>query len=167
MIKGKVKIRMGDTIVHSSHGLCKVTGIIEELRSDGKTKKHTLELKPKKTIGGNCRILIPFDSMEKSGIRYPATKRELNKIMKILKRKRTGNKEKPIDYFKNKKIIKAGNLERIAELISDLNQYEYSSLLSKDKRMLDSVKEILAKELVFAKKIKVSEARKLINENLK
>jgi len=159
-------LEIGNTVVHPAHGFCKIIGIIQDSSSGKGQGEMSFELKPKKNVSGNFRIIIPVKAMKRSGVRSPVTKTELDKVLRKLKYNEKEDDEETIDYFKNQKKLKKGDLNKVAEVIRSLEKYEYQLLLSKDQKTLDLAREILAREIAYVKKISKTKANKIIDKNL-
>ena len=139
--------RKGDTVVHPEHG----AAVIEDLRERdflGETREY-LVIRPQH---GDLTLMIPVESCQDVGIRQVVSKREVKKILDVLKEDETMMATNWSRRFKNNnEKLKSGDPLQVAEVVRNLAIREREKGLSAgEKRMLSSAKRILVSELAFA-----------------
>ena len=150
---------VGDNAVYPAHGV----GIIEAIE--------------KKVISGNTQIfyvmrilhngmmiMIPKDNVHSVGLRQVISKREVSKIYNILKVKdvpRDNNQTWNRRYRQYTEKIKTGSVFEIAEVLRVLFRLKKTKELSfGEKKILDTVQNLLIKEISIVKRQKEEDTRK-------
>ena len=137
----------GDTVVHPEHG----AAVIEDLRERdflGETKEY-LVIRPQH---GDLTLMVPVDACNEVGLRQVVSKREVKKILDVLREDETKMATNWSRRFKNNnEKLKSGDPLQVAEVVRNLAIREREKGLSAgEKRMLSSARRILVSELAFA-----------------
>ena len=137
----------GDTVVHPEHG----AAVIEDLRERdflGETKEY-LVIRPQH---GDHTLMVPVDACNEVGLRQVVSKREVKKILDVLREDETKMATNWSRRFKNNnEKLKSGDPLQVAEVVRNLAIREREKGLSAgEKRMLSSARRILVSELAFA-----------------
>lgn len=102
-------------------------------------------------------ILIPTDKVKDVGLRSIIAKKDVSKIYKILKTKEVSvdNQTWNRRYREYMEKIKTGSVYEIAEVLRDLYRLKMEKDLSfGERKMLDTAKSLLVKELSLAQQIR-------------
>lgn len=142
---------IGDKVVYPMHG----AGVIEAIEDKevlGAINKYYIMNMPLRGI----KVMIPFDSVEKVGLRDVILKSSIGEVFEILEssleEELNGNWNRR--YRANMDKIKSGNIFRVAEVARSLLLRETGKGLSSgERRMLESTKQILVSELLMVKDI--------------
>ncbi len=143
--------KIGDLILYSAHGICKIDDICEKTISN--VKKSYYSLHPMND--GKLKISIPVDN-DKIAIQELLTREEAENIIESFKFE--GYEWIDIDNercTKYNEIIKQGNRTEIAKIANTLmkkkNELESNGkkFHEKDKKILLSIQSILFSELAF------------------
>jgi CarD family transcriptional regulator len=115
---------------------------------------------------GNMKVMIPIANGEEIGLRQVIDKREVQKILKLLK---SSSGSMPTNwnhrYRINLEKIKSGNIYAVAEVVRNLARREREKGLSSgEKRMLETAKQILISELVLATELEEEKAKRLLDK---
>ena len=101
------------------------------------------------------RILVPVDKAQQVGLREVASSEEIDEVMDILREKdvhidkQTWNRR----YRGFMEKIKTGSLFEVAEVFRDLYRLKEQKTLSfGERRMLDTAKNLIVKELAVARR---------------
>lgn len=144
--------KVGDNAVYPSHGVGVVRGV--QVKEVGGSKKYFYILQ---LHHNGSTILIPTDKVKDVGLRSIISEKEVPKIYKILKAKeeatyaQTGNRR----YREYMEKIKTGSIFEIAEVLRELYRLKFDKDLSfGERKMLDTAKSLLIKELSLAQRIK-------------
>lgn len=144
--------KIGDNAVYPSHGVGVVRGIQEKDLGGRKKYFYVLQL-----LENGSTILIPTDKVKDVGLRSIIAKKDVSKIYKILKTSeivvdtQTWNRR----YREYMEKIKTGSVYEIAEVLRDLYRLKVEKDLSfGERKMLDTAKTLLIKELSLAQQIK-------------
>lgn len=144
--------KVGDNAVYPSHGVGVVRGVQE--KSIGGKKKYFYILQ---LLENGSTILIPTNKVKDVGLRSIIAKKDVPKIYKILKTKEVAvdNQTWNRRYREYMEKIKTGSVYEIAEVMRDLYRLKSDKDLSfGERKMLDTAKSLLIKELSLAQQIK-------------
>lgn len=144
-----VKFSAGDKAVYPGHGVGTIKSVeIKEILG----KKHsfyTLEL-----LDTGMKIMVPMDNVKAVGLRPVISSSEADEVIKILKVKsvRVDNQTWNRRYREYMEKIKTGSVYEIAEVLRDLFLLRVDKELSfGERKMLDTARNLLIKELTLAK----------------
>ncbi|HEX2028370.1 MAG TPA: CarD family transcriptional regulator [Nitriliruptorales bacterium] len=154
---------VGDTVIYPHHG----AAIIE--------KVETRELKGERRdyfvlrlTYGDLTVMIPSDSLEECGVRNVVSKREVEKVLDVLRQpegKQAGNWSRR--FKANYEKLRSGDIYQVAEVVRNLCTRDHEKGLSAgEKRMLAKAKQILLSELAVAIKKDEQKAEELVNRTL-
>ncbi len=144
--------KVGDNAVYPSHGVGVVRGV--QVKDVGGKKKYFYILQ---LIENGSTILIPTDKVKDVGLRAIIAKKDVPKIYKILKSKEmvADNQTWNRRYREYMEKIKTGSIYEIAEVLRDLYRLKTDKDLSfGERKMLDTAKSLLIKELSLAQSIR-------------
>ena len=147
-----VTFRIGDKAVYPAHGVAEVTGI-ESKEISG--TKHTFYIL--RILDNGMRIMVPTKNVAAVGLRAVVNKSEVKEVYDILKSRevsvegQTWNRR----YREYMEKIKTGSVFEIAEVLRDLSLLKHDKDLSfGERKMLDTARSLLVKELAVAKSAK-------------
>lgn len=144
--------KVGDNAVYPSHGVGVVRGVQEKDIGGRKKYFYILQL-----LESGSTILIPTDKVKDVGLRAIIAKKDVPKIYKILKTKEitVDNQTWNRRYREYMEKIKTGSVYEIAEVLRDLYRLKLDKDLSfGERKMLDTAKSLLIKELSLAQQIR-------------
>jgi len=142
--------KIGDNAVYPPHGVVVVRGIQEKDLGGRKKYFYILQL-----LESGSPILIPTDKVKDVGLRSIIAPKDVSKIYKILKEKEgvVDNQTWNRRYREYMEKIKTGSIYEIAEVLRDLYRLKMDKDLSfGERKMLDTAKSLLIKELSLAQK---------------
>jgi len=149
MTQGKAHFKVGDKAVYPGHGVGTVTSI-ESKEILGKSHSfYTLEI-----MDSGMKIMVPMDNVKSVGLRPIISEEEANEVIKILKIKniKIDNQTWNRRYREYMEKIKTGSVYEIAEVLRDLFVLRVDKELSfGERKMLDTARSLLVKELSLAK----------------
>jgi CarD family transcriptional regulator len=152
------RFSVGDNAVYPAHGV----GIIEAVEKkviSGST--HLFYIM--RILHNGMKIMIPKNNVQSVGLRQVISKAEVRKIYNILKEKegpREQNQTWNRRYRQYTEKIKTGSVFEIAEVMRTLFQLKKSKELSfGEKKILDTVQNLLIKEISIVKRQKEEETR--------
>jgi CarD family transcriptional regulator len=144
-----VEFKIGDKAVYPAQGVAKVVGIDTKEINGTVISFYVL-----KVIDSEMQILVPKDKAEQVGLRHVATSSEIDEVFDILREKdvhidkQTWNRR----YRGFMEKIKTGSLFDVAEVYRDLYRLKANKVLSfGERKMLDTARGLLIKELALAK----------------
>ncbi len=147
-----VIFKVGDNAVYPSHGVGVVRGV--QIKEVAGKKKYFYILQ---LHHNGSTILIPTDKVKDVGLRSIISEKEVPKIYRILKAKEEATDAQTWNrrYREYMEKIKTGSIFEIAEVLRDLYRLKFDKDLSfGERKMLDTAKSLLVKELSLAQKIK-------------
>src|SRR5512143_1590612 len=144
-----VEFSVGDKAVYPAHGVAEVVGL--ETREIGGNKQTFYILKILET---GMKVMIPTRNVAAVGLREVISDKDVKEVYNILKSKeiavegQTWNRR----YREYMDKIKTGSVFEIAEVLRDLSLLKNSKDLSfGERKMLDTARQVLVKELAIAK----------------
>ena len=153
--------KVGDLAVYPAQGV----GVIESIESRevmGSSQSFYIM----KILGSNMKIMIPLNSAKSVGLREIISAKEIPKIYEILKNKditidkQTWNKRYR-DYLEK---IKTGSVYEVARVLRDLFILKNDKDLSfGERKMMDTAKGLLIKEISIATKSEEAKIEEDIN----
>jgi len=154
--------KVGDLAVYPAHGV----GVIEAIESkEVMGKKQSFYVM--KIMGNGMKIMIPTMSVKSVGLREIIMEKEIPKVYEILRNKdvtidkQTWNKR----YREYLERIKTGSVFEIAGVLRDLFILKSDKNLSfGERKMMDTAKNLLVKELSIATNSKESEIEKTLEK---
>ncbi len=143
---------VGDKAVYPAHGVAEVEGM--ETREIGGSKITFYILR---ILDTGMKIMIPKGNVASVGLREIISQSDVKEVFNILKSKeiavegQTWNRR----YREYMDKIKTGSVFEIAEVLRDLSLLKASKDLSfGERKMLDTARTLLVKELAIAKAVK-------------
>ncbi len=152
--------KAGDTIVYPHHGAGRVLGVIEQEYEGELRLYYSIRI-----LHNDTSVLIPLDSVEKTGIRPVISEPEVEGVIDVLRNDPTGMPEDWNRRVKhNQEKIKSGDAFEVAEVVRNLALRDHNTGLSTgEKQMFGTVKRILASELMYAKHMAEEEALRFLD----
>lgn len=155
-----MNFKAGDNAVYPSHGVALIDRI-EQRVINGKTQSFYIL----KMLESGMKVMVPTEKAKSVGLRQVISRNAVSKVFTILKDKNTKVDHQTWNrrYRQYMEKIKTGNAYEIAEVLRDLFQLKSDKELSfGERKMLDTAKSFLIKEISIAKKIDESEVEQQI-----
>ena len=155
---------VGDMAVYPAHGV----GVIEaeETKVIGGVEKTFYVMR---ILDNDMTVLIPKDNINRIGLRSLISKEEADKVYDILREKKVSFNHQTWNrrYREYMEKIKSGSIFELAQVLRDLHIISHDKQLSfGERRMLDTAKNLLVKELSLAEGKEEAEIEKKINDIL-
>lgn len=158
----KVVFAEGDMAVYPAHGVGVIKSIETQQVAGVDETFYVLEI-----IGNSMRIMIPTSSSENVGLRSIVNKKEATEVLNILKDRaieidsQTWNRR----YREYMEKIKTGSIFEVAAVLRDLFLLSVDKDLSYgERKMLDTAKGLLVKELSIAQEVEEDKISKKIEK---
>jgi CarD family transcriptional regulator len=150
--------KIGDLAVYPSHGV----GVIEriETRQDSGSAQDFYIMR---ILENDMIIMIPTKNVDNVGLRELIRQKEVPKLYSILKKKKTmmDNQTWNRRFREYTEKIKTGSVYEVAEVYRDLLNLKIEKELSfGERKMLDTARNLLVKEISLAKKVKEEQIEK-------
>ena len=144
-----MEFSIGDKAVYPAQGVAEVVGIDTKEINSTVCSFYVLRV-----LDTDMQILVPKDKADQVGLRPVATNDEVEEVFDILREqdvhidKQTWNRR----YRGFMEKIKTGSLFEVAEVFRDLYRLKSTKTLSfGERRMLDTAKNLIVKELSVAR----------------
>ena len=144
-----VQFKIGDNAVYPAHGVAQITGI--ESRDIAGQKKEFYILK---IIDTDMKLMIPTDGAARAGLRDVISKRDAQKVMRILKDPEMAVTVQPWNkrYREYTEMLSSGSAFEVAKVLRDLHRVKAEKELSfSERRLLEQARQLVVTELALAK----------------
>lgn len=155
--------KIGDVAVYPAHGVTVVEGIEDKEISGSRQNFYILRL-----LENDMTIMVPQENVDTVGLRGVIERTEVLEVYKILKQKQTRRRNQTWNrrHRQYMEKIKTGSAYEIAEVLRDLYLLKLNKDLSfGERKVLDTARSLLIKELSIAKKSEESQIEEEI-ENI-
>jgi len=152
--------RIGDRAVYPAHGVAEIVGIESREVSGNQETFYLLRL-----VDTDRRILVPLSKMHKVGLRQVIPSEEVPRVFGVLRSKpgripRQNWNRRYRGYIEK---LKSGSVYDVAEVMRDLYLMRYEKPLSTgERRLLDTARELLVKEIAVSTSGAAAEVEKEI-----
>lgn len=159
----KAEHKVGDYVVYPMHGVGQITAVQNQNILSKRVKCYVLEIENNK-----MKVWIPVDSAEERGIRSIIQKRDIKKVLDLLKKDEIDTEEDwKIRYQNNSNKIKSGSIYSVAEVCRNLYKRARDKELSlMERRLYELAYSLITSEIALAKSVPEEEASNLISEVL-
>lgn len=163
--RGGYMFKIGDLAVYPAHGVGKIESI--ESKSIGGKRQEFYIMR---ILDNDMKIMIPVPNAETVGLRGLITQTDIPRVFDILLRREvsvnggTWNRR----YREYMEKIKTGSIYELAEVLRDLTVLKVDKELSfGERKMLDTARTLLLKELSIVQEVTEDEVEKSIFEMLR
>ncbi len=157
--------KVGDMAVYPAHGV----GVIERIENR-EISGCQEDFYVMRILENNMIIMIPSSNAANVGLRQIINQNEVSKIFSILKKRDIsvdGNQTWNRRYRDYMDKIKSGSVFEVAEVYRDLTTIKQDKELSfGERKMLDTARSLLVKEISLAKNMKEEDVERDIRSNI-
>ncbi len=160
--------KVGKKAVYPAHGVVQVKAV-ESKEICGTTKDFYIL----KVVDSDVTVMVPTDNAESVGLRPVITRRQITRIYNILKNKdknagqQNGSQSWNKRYREYSDKLKSGDIFEVANVLKDINLLQKGKDLSfGEKRIMDSARTLLVKEISIAKNLEEDSVTKEIEKLL-
>ena len=142
-----MEFKVGDKVVYPNHGV----GVIEELKQrrigDIESEFYCLRI-----LSTDSTVMVPVQNTEAVGLRKVLTKREVSRVVKVLKEGEITTYDDWKGRFQaNSDKMRTGDITAVAEVLKSLTMLnEVKPLSYRERKMLDRARFLLTSELAEA-----------------
>jgi len=150
--------KIGDLAVYPSHGV----GVIERIETR-QISGSAQDFYIMRILENDMIIMIPTKNVENVGLRELIRQKEVPKLYSILKKKKAmmDNQTWNRRFREYTEKIKTGSVYEVAEVYRDLLTLKIEKELSfGERKMLDTARNLLVKEISLAKRVKEEQIEK-------
>lgn len=157
------EFKVGDMAVYPAHGVGQVMSIENREIAGAKAKFYILKI-----VDSGMTIMVPTGNVRNVGLREVIGKEEVGAVYEILSERgeytiteQTWNRR----YREYMDKIKTGSIYEIAEVLRDLSMLRFEKELSfGERKMLDTARNLIIKELAIAQDEEESDVANRIDE---
>lgn len=155
-------IKIGDTVIEPTIGICKVTGIRQMVVDNQQEDYFIFE-------GPNAQVMVPRSQIKKRGIRKPMDADAIKKVNTALKTPVNPTRgDARTQYLEYQEILKSGDPTRISKLLRQLFILEQTDdLKGKERELMEKARQFLIEEITFIQGDSKTKVGNDINEHLK
>ncbi|MCB1174515.1 MAG: transcriptional regulator [Leptospiraceae bacterium] len=155
--------QVGDYVVYPMHGVGEIQAIQKQVILGKRKECYMLEIP-----SNNMRVMIPVENASTIGIRAIISKREVRKILDLLRKDEVDTEEDwKIRYQNNLEKIKSGDIYAVAEVCRNLYKRARDKELSlMERRLYESAYSLVTNEIAVTRGEDVEAASNLISEVL-
>jgi CarD family transcriptional regulator len=145
-----IAFEVGDKAVYPVHGVAEVVALEKRDIGGSQTSVYILKI-----VETGLKIMVPTTNASTVGLREIISSKEVKEVYAILKSKEVARDTQTWNrrYREYMEKIKTGSIFEIAEVLRDLSLLRASKDLSfGERRMLDTARGLLVKEIALAKR---------------
>jgi CarD family transcriptional regulator len=159
----EVLYQVGEYLVYPMHGVGQINAVSKQVILGKRKNCYILELRSNK-----MKVMIPVESAREIGIRPIIKKKDIKKVLDILKKDEVDTEEDwKIRYQNNMNKIKSGSIYSVAEVCRNLYKRAKDKELSlMERRLYEQAYSLITNEIALSKEVELEEAGNLISEVL-
>jgi CarD family transcriptional regulator len=160
---GLYMFKKGDKIVYPMHGVGTIDAIEKRVVLGKRDKFYIISI-----INSGMKVMIPVEKAEAIGIRAIISKREVNKVLELLKKKESITEDDwKLRYQGNIDKVKSGSIYEVGTVARDLYKRGKEKELSiMERKLYENAYQLVIHEIALAKNINIEEAGNLVSEAL-
>lgn len=160
----EIIFNVGDHVVYPMHGVGQISAISKQVILGKRKQVYVLEL----SNSSKMKVMIPVDKAEEIGIRPIIKKKDVKKVLDLLKKDEVDTEEDwKVRYQNNMNKIKSGSIYSVAEVCRNLYKRAKDKELSlMERRLYESAYNLISSEIALSKEVPLEEAGNLISEVL-
>jgi CarD family transcriptional regulator len=154
---------VGEYVVYPMHGVGQVQAVQKQVILGKRKQCYVLEI-----LSSKMKVMIPVENSREIGIRPIIKKRDVNKILDLLRKDEVDTEEDwKIRYQNNMNKIKSGSIQSVAEVCRNLYKRAKDKELSlMERRLYESAYSLITSEVALSRGISTEEAGNLISDVL-
>lgn len=146
-----LSFKVGDKAVYPAHGVGEVLGIEAREIAGEKRKFYILKI-----LDTGMKVMVPIENAASVGLRCVITRKEAEEVMGVLKGAGVAVESQPWNrrYREYMEMLKSGSPFEVAKVLRDLSRLKFDKDLSfGERRLLETARSLLVKELALARKV--------------
>ena len=161
--ESKEEYSVGEYGVYPMHLVGKINAIQKQTILGKRKQCYVLEIASNK-----MKVMVPVENAEMIGIRAIIKKKDVKKVLELLKKDEVDTEEDwKIRYQNNMNKIKSGDIYSVAEVCRNLYKRAKDKELSlMERRLYESAYNLISNEIALTREVSVEEAGNLISEVL-
>jgi len=159
----KKEFEKDDYVVYPMHGVGQIVDIAGKIVLNKRKKYYIIEL-----INTKMKVMVPIDTALDVGLRHIIQKREVTKVLNLLKEEyEEVDEEWKIRYQNNLAKIKSGSIMQVGEVTRNLYKRARDKELSiMERKLYENAYSLVINEVALAKGVDLESASSLISDIL-
>ena len=155
--------KKGDYVVYPMHGVGEVIDITKKEVLGKSQEYYIIEL-----INTKMTAMIPISKEKTVGLRHIISKKDVNKVIRLLKKEEVEQEEDwKIRYQNNLLKIKSGSISSVAEVCRNLYKRARGKELSiMERKLYESAYSLVINEVALAQSVNLEDASNMISDVL-
>jgi len=148
----QIQFKIGDKAVYAAHGVGEVMGIEKRDVAGSKRVFYVLKI-----LDSGMKVLIPTETAKSAGLREVISKKQAAQVMEVLESDEIAVESQPWNRRQREymDMLKSGSPIQVARVLRDLYRLKAGKDLSfGERRLLDTARSLLIKELALARRVK-------------
>ena len=154
---------VGDKIVYPMHGIGEIDSIEKKVVLGKKDDYYLITI-----VNSGMKVMIPVKNADSIGIRGIIQKKDISKVLGVLKKTNQITEEDwKIRYQNNIDKVKSGSIMKVAEVLRDLYQRGKEKDLSiMERKLYENAYQFVIYEIAFAKNVEIEESGNIVSDAL-
>lgn len=163
LYRERAMFKVGDKVVYPMHGVGSIDAIEKKVILGKRNQFYMVTI-----INSGMKVMIPVDKAKEIGLRSIISKREVNKVLELLKKKEVITEDDwKLRYQGNFDKVKSGSIYEVGEVARDLYRRGREKELSiMERKLYENAYQLVIHEIALAKNIDTEEAGNLVSEAL-
>ncbi len=155
--------KVGDQIVYPMHGVGIIDAIEKKVVLGKRNEFYLINI-----VNSGMKVMIPVSNAEEIGIRSVIQKKEVTKVLNLLKKDGEPTEDDwKLRYQNNIDKVKSGSIYEVAAVARDLYRRGREKELSiMERKLYESAYNLVIHEIALSKSIDIEEAGNLVSEVL-
>lgn len=155
--------KIGDQIVYPMHGVGIIDAIEKKVVLGKRNEFYLINI-----VNSGMKVMIPVSNAEEIGIRSVIQKKEVAKVLNLLKKDGEPTEDDwKLRYQNNIDKVKSGSIYEVATVARDLYRRGREKELSiMERKLYESAYNLVIHEIALSKSIDIEEAGNLVSEVL-
>ncbi|MCG9875627.1 MAG: transcriptional regulator [Leptospiraceae bacterium] len=161
--KSPTTFKVGDFVVYPIHGVGKVSEVTKKNILGKKKDCYTIEIH-----GTKMKVMIPVENSDIVGIRSIIDKKEVKKVLNLLKKDEIDTEEDwKLRYQNNLNKIKSGSIYEVSDVCRNLFKRAYGKELSiMERKLYENAYNLVKMEIALSKGVPDEEAGNIVSDVL-
>ncbi len=155
--------KVNDKIVYPMHGIGVIESIEKKVVLGKKDEYYIIDI-----LNSGMNVMIPVKNAESIGVRGIINKKEINKVLNLLKKPPVDAEENwKLRYQINIEKVKSGSILEVSAVLRDLyTRGKEKDLSIMERKLYENAYQLVIYEIAMAKNIEIEEAGDMVSEAL-
>lgn len=155
--------KVKDKIVYPMHGIGIIEAIEKKIVLGKKDEYYIINI-----LNSGMKVMIPVKTADEIGLRGIISKKEVNKVLNLLKKPPTETEENwKLRYQINIDKVKSGSIMEVSSVLRDLfSRGREKDLSIMERKLYENAYQLVTYEIALAKNIEIEEAGDIVSDAL-